>query len=71
MEFETMHESTILEVPNDNICLESHESLLARSDVFARFGDCDDGDLVVVPSQECLRTRDYVSDDYRGSKRID
>jgi len=45
-----MHEWSLFEVPDDDISLESHESLLSWGNVFTRFRHSDDWDLVIMSS---------------------
>ena len=41
MEFESVLESSSLEIPDDDVGLEAHEGLLATRDIFAVVGDSD------------------------------
>ncbi len=54
MEFEPMNHGSVLEAPNDDVRLEPHKCLLARSNILSWLWDCDDGNLVIVASKEGL-----------------
>jgi len=45
MEFEPMNHGSVLEAPNDDVRLEPHKCLLARSNILSWLWDCDDGNL--------------------------
>lgn len=71
-----MHLQTVLhfqgiEVPDDDISLKALVGLLAGSNVLACVGDDDNGDLVVVTSEELLCSANNVSDHDSGTKRED
>lgn len=60
-----------IEVPDDDISLETLVGLLATSNEFARAGANNDGDLVVVASEELLCSANNVSDDDCSAQRED
>lgn len=60
--FESMHHLEGIEVPNNDVSLETHMSLLTRCNVFSTLGDFNDGDIVVMASEELLCSRDNMSD---------
>jgi len=71
-----MHLQTVLhlqgiEVPDYYISLKALVGFLTRSNVLACVGDDDNGDLVVVTSEELLCSANNVSDHDRGAERED
>ena len=71
MQFQSVKERHLMEVPNDDICLESHMGLLAWSDVVAALAHCYGGNLIIVSSEEVLGPADDVSDHNCRSERVD
>lgn len=61
VDLKSVHHLEAVEVPNNNVSLEAHVGLLTGGDVFSGWGDLDDGNVIVVASQELLGTRDDVS----------
>ena len=49
VQFQSLNGLQRVEVPNDNVGLESHVRLLAGSQVLTGGGDSDDRDVVIVP----------------------
>lgn len=69
-----MHLQTVLqlqgiEVPDYNISLKALVGFLATSNEFSSVGDDDNGDLVVVTSEELLCSANNVSNDDRSTQR--
>jgi hypothetical protein len=60
MQFQPIEKRSGLEVPNYDISLETHIGLLSTGDILARRGNFDDCDLVVMSSEETLRTGQNV-----------
>lgn len=56
VELESVNHLQGVEVPDDDIGLESHVSLLTGGNIFASVADLDYGDVVVVTPQELLST---------------
>ena len=71
MQLKAVLQGPFLEVPNDDICLEAHEGALATGDVLAIGRDSDDGDLIVVASEEGLLAGEHVPDDDGGAQWVD
>lgn len=58
-----MLETSLLEVPDDNVGLEAHESFLTTSNVFPVWRDPDNRDLVIMTAKEGLFASENVPDD--------
>ena len=71
VQFQSMQERHLVEIPNDDISLESHVSFLARGNVVSTFTYCDSRDLIVMSSEEILSPADNVSDDNCWTQRVD
>lgn len=71
MHLQTVFHLQGVKVPNDDISLKALVGSLATSNVFTRVGDDNDGDLVVVTSEELLCSANNVSHNDRGSQRED
>jgi hypothetical protein len=48
MQLESMHHLESIKVPDNDVSLETHMSLLSRGDVLSRLCDFNDRDIVVV-----------------------
>ena len=56
MKFQSLHKLESVEIPDDDIGLESHVCLLTRCQVFSRRGSSNNGDVVVVTLYEILES---------------
>jgi len=71
VQFESVEHRHSVEIPDDNVGLETHMGLLSRGDVLAGGGNSDDRDVVIVTSEELLSSSKCVSDDEGSSERED
>jgi len=71
VQLESVEHGHGVEVPDDNVGLESHVGLLSRSDVLARRRNGDHGDVIIVSSEELLGSSEGVSNNEGGSERED
>jgi len=60
-----------VEIPDNDISLESHVGLLSRGDVLAGSGDGDHANVIIVSSEELLSSSEGVSDDKGGTEGED
>jgi len=71
MHLQTVFHLQGIEVPDYYVSLKALVGFLTRSNVLACVGNDDDGDLVVVTSEELLCSANNVSDHDRGAQRED
>jgi hypothetical protein len=69
--FQPVHHLESIEVPDDDVRLEALPGLLSTCNVLSGVGSNDNGDLVVVATEELLCSADDVSDNNRGAQRED
>lgn len=60
-----------VEIPDDDISLESHVGLLSRGNVLAGSRDGDHTNVIIVSSEELLSSSEGVSDDKGGTEGED
>lgn len=71
MQLQSMHHLEGIEVPNNDVSLETHMSLLTRCNILSSLCNFYDGDIVVVASQKLLCSRDNMSNYQSSTERID
>jgi len=71
VQLESVEHGHRVEIPDDDIRLESHVGLLSRGDVLAGGGDGDHGNVIIVASEELLSSSEGVSDDEGGAEGED
>lgn len=71
VQFESVEHGHGIEIPDNDIGLESHVGLLSRGDVLAGSRDSDHGNVIIVSSEELLGSSEGVSDYEGGAQRED
>lgn len=71
MQLESVEHGHGVEVPDDDVGLESHVRLLSRSDVLAGGRNGDHGDVIIVSSEELLGSCEGVSNHKGGTEGED
>lgn len=71
VQLESVEHGHRVEVPDDNVGLESHVGLLSGGDVLAGVGDGDHADVIIVSSEELLGSREGVSNHEGGAEGED
>lgn len=71
VQLKSMHHLKSVEIPNNDVSLEAHVSLLTRCNVLSSLSNFNNRDIVVVASEELLGPRNNVSNHQSCSKGID